>query len=131
MHYVDEQGNFTKADGTPLADGEAPVLRPTWKYLLRSKDTGEYVYTYKVTSDMNKMIDNIEHNMQHTSLNEMNTDGLIKTHETLRETAIKEAVIKDTPALKEIFEKHQNPTLGLLTIDQLLTYLELYMQIYK
>ncbi len=131
MHYTDEQGNFTKADGTPLADGEAPVLRPTWKYLLRSKDTGEYVYTYKVTSDMNKMIDNIEHNMQHTSLNEMNTDGLIKTHESLRTTAIKESVIATNTELKEIFNNNENPTLGLLTIDQLLTYLELYMQVYN
>ena len=125
MHYTDEQGNFTKADGTPLADGEAPVLRPTWKYLLRSKDTGEYVYTYKVTSDMNQMIDNIQYNMQNTPLKDMNTDGIIDNghNDLINNTYVSSKVINESDA----FDAYKGMSLGSFTINQLLDYLHLYI----
>lgn len=138
MHYTDKDGNFTKADGTLLNEGEAPVLRPTWKYLLRSKDTGEYTYTYKVTQDMNTMVENIEYNMQNTSLNDMNDDKVIVTHESLRIIDIKQDVVNAAENAEGYegtfsnisFDNGETPQLGLLTVNQMLVYLEFYMILY-
>lgn len=146
--YTDKNGNtvpvgaYVTKDGVLVADGnKSDALRSTWKYLIRTKkDDGSvtYHYDYRITADMTSMIENIEYNMQHTSLNEMNEDGVISTSKDLRNTKIDRKVIatmklvdhKYTAAFDNILDA-ENPTLGLLTVDQVIVYLEFYMIVYK
>ena len=145
--YIDKNGKtvpvgaYVTKDGVLVADGnKSDALRSTWKYLIRTKkDDGSvtYHYDYRITADMTSMIENIEYNMQHTSLNEMNEDGVISTSESLRNTKIDHNVIEamrlvghDTAAFDNILGA-ENPTLGLLTVDQVIVYLEFYMIVYK
>lgn len=145
--YIDKNGKmvpvgaYVTKDGVLVADGnKSDALRSTWKYLIRTKkDDGSvtYHYDYRITADMTSMIENIEYNMQHTSLNEMNEDGVISTSKDLRNTKIDRNVIDamrlvghDTAAFDNILGA-ENPTLGLLTVDQVIVYLEFYMIVYK
>ena len=146
--YTDKNGNtvpvgaYVTKDGVLVADGnKSDALRSTWKYLIRTKkDDGSvtYHYDYRITADMTSMIENIEYNMQHTSLNEMNEDGVISTSKDLRNTKIDRKVIEAmrpvgheyTAAFDNILDA-KNPTLGLLTVDQVIVYLEFYMIVYK
>lgn len=148
VEYIDKNGNtvpvgaYVTKDGVLVADGnKSDALRSTWKYLIRTKkDDGSvtYHYNYRITADMTSMIENIEYNMQHTSLNEMNEDGVISTSESLRNTKIDPNVIaamrrvgnEYTAAFDNILGA-ENPTLGLLTVDQVIVYLEFYMIVYK
>ena len=145
--YIDKNGNtvpvgaYVTKDGVLVADGnKSDALRSTWKYLIRTKkDDGSvtYHYDYRITADMTSMIENIEYNMQHTSLNEMNEDGVISTSKDLRNTKIDRNVIATmrlvgheyTAAFDNILDA-ENPTLGLLTVDQVVIYLEFYMKVY-
>lgn len=147
VKYTDMNGNtvpvgaYVTKDGVLVADGnKSDALRSTWKYLIRTKkDDGSvtYHYDYRITADMTSMIENIEYNMQHTSLNEMNEDGVISTSEDLRNTEIDRNVIdamgrvdhEYTAAFENILGA-ENPTLGLLTVDQVVIYLEFYMKVY-
>lgn len=147
--YIDKNGNtvpvgaYVTKDGVLVAvENKSDALRSTWKYLIRTKSdngsvTYHYNYNYRITADMTSMIENIEYNMQHTSLNEMNEDGVISTSESLRNTKIDRKVIDamrlvghDTAAFDNILGA-ENPTLGLLTVDQVIVYLEFYMIVYK
>lgn len=146
--YTDKNGNtvpvgaYVTKDGVLVAvENKSDALRSTWKYLIRTKkDDGSvtYHYDYRITADMTSMIENIEYNMQHTSLNEMNEDGVISTSEDLRNTEIDSNVIaamrlvdhKYTAAFDNILDA-ENPTLGLLTVDQVVVYLEFYMKVYN
>ena len=142
MHYKNIEGAYVTKDGVLVADGnKSDALRSTWKYLIRTKkDDGSvtYHYDYRITADMTSMIENIEYNMQHTSLNEMNEDGVISTSKDLRNTKIDPNVIaamrrvgnEYTAAFDNILGA-ENPTLGLLTVDQVIVYLEFYMIVYK
>lgn len=161
--YTDKNGNtvlvgaYVTKDGVLVAvENKSDALRSTWKYLIRTKkDDGSvtYHYDYRITADMTSMIENIEYNMQHTSLNEMNEDGVISTSKDLRNTEIDHVVLE--AALKvdkenednkytstfanilEIYEESKTnldvapPTLGLLTVDQVVVYLEFYMKVYN
>ena len=142
MHYKNIEGAYVTKDGVLVAvENKSDALRSTWKYLIRTKkDDGSvtYHYDYRITADMTSMIENIEYNMQHTSLNEMNEDGVISTSVDLRNTEIDSNVIaamklvdhKYTAAFDNILGA-ENPTLGLLTVDQVIVYLEFYMIVYK
>ena len=148
--YIDKNGNmvpvgaYVTKDGVLVAvENKSDALRSTWKYLIRTKSdngsvTYHYHYNYRITADMTSMIENIEYNMQHTSLNEMNEDGVISTSKDLRNTKIDPNVIaamrrvgnEYTAAFDNILGA-ENPTLGLLTVDQVIVYLEFYMIVYK
>ena len=142
MHYKNIEGAYVTKDGVLVAvENKSDALRSTWKYLIRTKkDDGSvtYHYDYRITADMTSMIENIEYNMQHTSLNEMNEDGVISTSKDLRNTEIDSNVIaamrrvgnEYTAAFDNILDA-ENPTLGLLTVDQVIVYLEFYMKVYK
>lgn len=136
MHYKNTEGAYTDKDGV-LVTEKSDALRPTWKYLLKTKkEDGSvyYKYDYKITSDMGTMVENIEYNMQNTSLEEMNTDGVIKTHQSLRDTDIDTTVIDKANDLNYTelnITLDSDPTLGDLTVNQLLVYLECYMLIHN
>lgn len=151
VEYIDKNGNtvpvgaYVTKDGVLVAvENKSDALRSTWKYLIRTKSdnngsvTYHYNYNYRITADMTSMIENIEYNMQHTSLNEMNEDGVISTSKDLRNTEIDHNVIEAmrlvgheyTAAFDNILGA-ENPTLGLLTVDQVVIYLEFYMIVYN
>ena len=73
---------------------------------------------------MNTMVKNIEHNMQYTPLKEMNNDGIIEgAHDSL----INKPISPDVKDATNIFDGYTS--LGDLTIDQLLDYVNLYIEI--
>lgn len=89
--YIDKDGNYVAckevldADGNILkfVDDDNVEVEPkgTWKYLLWHKDEGAtegyYKYDYTVTGDMSKLLDNMTAKIQETTLNELNSDGII------------------------------------------------------
>lgn len=159
MHNINENGyyylNENKEQITVSANEKYLALKPTWKYLLRANVTNAerypetdlalaragnlegvyyfvdnqgnerfYDYRYTVTHDMNLMVKNIEHNMQYTPLKEMNEDGIIEgNHITLINKPISDDIKKET----DVFDAYTS--LGDLTIDQLLNYVNLYIEL--
>lgn len=152
MHYTDAGKYYTDESKTVEvpANQKYLALKPTWKYLIRT-DTlsaqdealakaGEldgvyycvdtynheryYDYRYKVTTDMNTMVNNIEHNMQNTPLTEMNADRIIEgDHTNLIQKPISTAVTDAS----DLFDGYT--CLGDLTIKQMLDYINLYIEL--
>lgn len=159
MHFFDKETGkyYTDASKTTEVDASQKylALKPTWKYLIRANTADSqrysatdlalaregklngvyyyedafgheryYDYRYKVTTDMNTMVKNIEHNMQYTPLTEMNADGIIEgDHSNLILKPISPS-IKDA---SDLFDGYNY--LGDLTINQMLDYVNLYIDL--
>lgn len=109
--YIDKDGNYVAckevldADGniSKFVDDAGAEVEPkgTWKYLLWHKDEGAtegyYKYDYKVTSDMSALLNNMTAKIQETTLNELNSDGIITLESaTLEQTIFTEIVLKSS-----------------------------------
>ena len=52
-------------------------IAPTWKYLLTDKETGVITTDYKASTDMNKLLGNMTHNVQLACLDDLHEDKII------------------------------------------------------
>ena len=83
--YIDENGNYQ-----PYEDRE---MKGIWKYLLHQgeDESGNpiYHYEYKVTTEMNVMLDNMTENIQHACLNDLENDGIMDFDDAMLTNEIK------------------------------------------
>ena len=131
--YIDEngyevhEGDFIDANGNfvPMEDRE---MKGIWKYLLHQGEDADgnaiYHYEYKVTTEMNVMLDNMTDNIQHATLNDLEKDEIMDFDETMLTTQI-----KTTHQGQPILDKNGNPLsyegktyLGDLTVLEMLDY---------
>ena len=121
------RADVTDAERYPETDltlARAGKLEGVYYYVDEKGNERFYDYRYTVTNDMGVMIDNIEHNMQNTSMNEMSNDGVIESGSHLRDRKLDENV-KALPVVNGAFDNYEY--LGDLTIKQLIDYVDFYI----
>ena len=118
--FIDENGNFV-----PMEERE---MKGIWKYLLHQGDNADgtpiYCYEYKVTTEMNTMLDNMTDNIQHATLNDLEKDEIMDFDDDMLNTPIKTKV-----GTTDVTDKDGNPLtyedkskLGELTVLEMLEY---------
>ena len=118
--FIDENGNFV-----PMEERE---MKGIWKYLLHQGENPDgtpiYHYEYKVTTEMNAMLDNMTDNIQHATLNDLEKDEIMDFDDEMLNTPIKTKV-----GTTDVTDKDGNPLtyegknkLGQLTVLEMLEY---------
>ena len=120
--FIDENGDFLPE--------EKRTMKGIWKYMLMDggKDVdGNPTYTdYKVTTEMNPMLDQMTENIQNSTLKALDDDKIMEFDDNMLQTNIKTTqqgqpiLAKDGTSLAE---KYQGKTvLGELTVLEMLDY---------
>ena len=121
IYYTDANGNFTDAKGNIVSE-ENKVLQPMWKYMLTPEGESTINLDYKLTSDINKMTENVQANIQIKTLNELAADGIIGEMNT-------ESFDKEIPTyITTAYPQYAGKTLGDLNIHGLIDLMTLLTQ---
>lgn len=114
IYYTNAEGQFTLPDGT-VVPADEKVLRPMWKYMLTPSGEDEPNFDYKLTSELNSMIDNMQNNVRTKSVSDLVADGIITPNNTSAFTKI----IPNTPEYGEYAGK----CIGDFNIEELVQFL--------
>ena len=121
---------FEVAGGTKYAyTPQESDIAPTWKYLLKDKTTGHINTNYKVSTDMNALLENMTHNVHISPLDELSADGIIdfgEDAETLLNTTVRASVGTESVTLPTGVT--EGTRLGALTTTQMLAYTSQLLQ---
>jgi hypothetical protein len=93
-----------------------------WKYMLTPEGESTINLDYKLTSDINKMTENVQANIQIKTLNELAADGIIGEMNT-------ESFDKEIPTyITTAYPQYAGKTLGDLNIHGLIDLMTLLTQ---
>ena len=106
-----------------IYEEDGTTIRGTWKYLLKTgkDEDGNPIYKtdYKVSSDMNKLLDNMTKNMHDATLQELRDDKILSLDESMLTSTV---VGNVGPIALELPEGMVGTKLGTMTTEQILTY---------
>ncbi len=142
IYYTNETGEFTDEYGVVVGE-ENKVIRPAWWYLMHDEPACEagredensphYGHTtacdciedYTV-NDMNRLIENMNANINIVTLGKLKSDGMIETDVDLTNTKVTFNALTDEQVQKLQESNIQEGTaLEDLTVDQAMTYISI------
>lgn len=125
IYYTNANGDYTDKDGNVVSEANK-VMQPMWKYMLTPEGEASPKLDYKLTSDINKMTENVQANIQSKTLNELANDGIIQDANT---TAFSKAIPEYIYSLPG-YESYQGKVLGDLNIHGLIDLMTYYTQLW-
>ncbi len=81
IYFTNAKGEYTDQKGNVVSEANK-VMQPMWKYMLTPEGESSPNLGYKLTSDINKMTENVQANIQLKTLNELADDGIIQDANT-------------------------------------------------
>ena len=120
--YLTDDGNYVDKNGNIVSE-ENRVLMGEWKYLLKDED-GNINTDYKISSDMDKLLENMTRNVQNAPLNDLKEDGIMDFDDEMLNTDIRTGfTIGDHTELIDFTAPTGKTKLGDLTTLEMLDYL--------
>ena len=89
IFYKNADGQFTDKDGNVV---ENKVVKGTWKYLLKDKDSGKIREDYTL-NDMNKLTENMTANIKATLLEDLDNDLQLDLSDAFMEMALSSSIV--------------------------------------
>ena len=135
-YYMDKNGNPTEK----MIDGKInpAVINATWKYLL--KKDGVIHTEYRITQDMNSLIDNMKTNVHNATLNDLYADELIdkatlnsSTLEASLKFSVLGASLDQTGFTQKMKDAANNGTtllIGDCTVQEMLVYISALLNVF-
>lgn len=123
IYYTNEDGEFTLPDGTVVPEYQK-VMRPMWKYMLTPNGAAEPNLDYKLTSELNDMIDNMQNNVRTRTLLNLVDDGIISPEDTSAFTKVIPEEFEHIPG----YEHYAGKRLGDLNIEELIQLLPVFTE---
>ncbi len=143
IYFTDANGNYTDGEDGAIVDEAHKVIRPAWWYLLHDETVCEagredvnsphYGHTavcdciedYTV-NDMNRLIENMNANINIVTLGKLKSDGMIETDVALDTTLVTYNGLTEEQIATLTAKNIANGTpLENLTVDQAMTYISI------